>query len=89
MKEINLTPLKEIDVQYEKITEMLDAKYQCDWDDAIHESYGRYVVQLQEMAKDVKAIRCKVETLQKEVEELRIDDLMGNPDSLCREADTV
>ena len=89
MKEINLTPLKDIDVQYEKITETLDTKYKCDWDDSVHESYGRFVTQLREMAKDVKTIRCRVETLQKEAEELKIEELVGKADALCREADAV
>jgi chaperonin cofactor prefoldin len=89
MKAINLTSLKEIDEQYEKITEKLNERFKCDWDDSIHESYGKLVVQLREMSKDVKKIRCKVETLQKEVEELKIDDLMCKADALCREADAV
>ena len=89
MKAIDLTQLKDIDIQYEKSTETLANKYTCDWDDSVHESYGRFVAQLQEMAKEVKTIRCRVETLQKEAEELRIEDLLNRADALCREADAV
>ena len=89
MKEMNLTPLKDIDVQYEKITETLDTKYKCDWDDSILESYGKYVSQLREMSKSVKTVRCRVETLQKEAEELKVEELISKAGVLCREADAV
>lgn len=89
MKTVDITPIKEIDIQYEKAVANLSEKYKGEWDDAVHESYGRYVTQLQELGREVRNIRCKVETLEKEAEELRIDELIRKADSLCREADAI
>lgn len=89
MNTVDITPIKEIDVQYEKIVSNLCEKYKGEWDDAVHESYGRYVAQLQELTREVRNIRCKVETLEKEAEELKIEGLIRKAEMLCKEADTV
>ena len=89
MKTVDLAPLKEIDIQYEHVVTMLEERFKCEWDDAIHESYGKYVNQLRESSKEIKTIRCKAETLEKEVIELKIEELSGKAERLCREADAV
>lgn len=89
MKTVDLTPISDIDIQYEKIVSTLDERFKCEWDDAVHESYGRFVNQLQELSREVKFIRCKVETLEKEAEGLKIEELTYKAEKLCKEADAV
>lgn len=89
MKTVDITLIRDIDIQYEKSVSNLGEKYKGEWDDAIHESYGRYVTQLQELSREVKSIRCKVETLEKEAEELKIEELARKAEMLCKEADEV
>lgn len=89
MRTVDLTPLKDNDTQYEKIVVELADRFKCEWDDSIHDSYDLYVRQLQEHSQEVRAIRCKAETLEKEAEELKVDELKKKADVLCREADSV
>lgn len=89
MKTVDITPIKEIDIQYEKSIANLNEKYKGEWDDAVHESYGRYVSQLQDLSREVRDIRCKVETLEKEAEALQIEELTRKAEMLCKEADAV
>lgn len=86
---IDITPIRNIDIQYEKIVSNLSERYKGSWDDAVHESYGRYVSQLQELTREVRNVRCKVETLEKEVEELKIEELTRKAEMLCKEADAI
>jgi len=89
MRTVDLTPLKDNDTQYEKIVVELANRFKCEWDDSIHDSYDLYVRQLQEHTKEVRAIRCKAETLEKEAEELKVDEIKKMADVLFREADLV
>ena len=89
MKTVDVTPIRDINIRYEKSVSNLGEKYKGEWDDAIHESYGRYVTQLQELLREVKCIRCKVEVLEKEVEELKIEELVRKAEMLCKEAGEV
>ena len=89
MKELDLTPLKENDVQYEKAVSELESHFKCDWDDPVHDSYGHCVNQMREKASEIRVIRCKAETLQQEIEDLRIDEVIKTADNLCKEAEAV
>lgn len=89
MKTYDLTPLKSNDVEYGEAVESVVEYYRGDWDDEIHDSYMRYVKQVQEQSQKIHVIRCKAETLKKEVEGLNVEELKQIADSLCREADSV
>lgn len=89
MKAIDLASLKSNDAGYEKVVNTATENYKGDWDDQIHDSYLGYLKQIQEQSRKVHVIRCKAETLEKEAEGLRIDDMRKQADSLCREADSV
>ena len=89
MKTIDLSPLKNNDAEFQKVTEIISERFKCDWDDSIHDSYGRYVGHMQEHARKVKTIRCKAESLVTEAEALGIDNLIGRATALCREADAI
>lgn len=89
MKTVDITSIRDIDIQYEKIVSTLGERYKGEWDDAVHESYGRFVNQLYDLSREVKTIRCKVETLEKETEGLKIEELTRKAEILCKEADAV
>lgn len=89
MKIVDLTPLKNNDTEYERLTASVSEHYKCEWDDAVHDSYGIYVKQVQESARLVRILRCKAEELAKEAEELGIDDLIEKAVHLCEEAGNV
>ena len=89
MININLTPLKDNDSEYEKLATVVSNRFKCDWDDGVHDSYGVYVKQVEERARQIRTIRCKAEALVKEAEGLRIDEQISKSKILCREADSV
>lgn len=89
MRAIDLSPLKNNDAEFQKITTAISEKFKCDWDDSIHDSYGKYVSFSQQCSQDVRAIRCKAESITTEVEALEIENLKNRAAGLCKEADVV
>ena len=89
MKTIDLTPLLDNDSEFAKLVGSVSEKYKCDWDDAVHDSYGSFVRDIDECSKQIHSIRCKVETLKKEEAALKVDDVISAADRLCREAESV
>lgn len=89
MKEIDVSSLKDIDVQYERLSSQVEEHFKGDWDDPVHDSYGRYVKQVKGCSERLKYIRSRAETLSQEVAALKIDELRNKSDMLCREADLL
>ncbi len=89
MKTVDLTPLKGNDSEYENLAVSVTERYKCEWDDAVHDSYGLFVKQVQERTRQIRAIRCKAEELAKEAEGLKIEELNCKTEALCREAESV
>ena len=86
MKTIDLTPIKQNDDEYSALADQLSQKYQCDWDDQVHESYGKYVAEVHQYSDSIRNIRCKAETLEKELSMLQVEEMIRLGDSLCKEA---
>ena len=85
MNEFDFSPLINTDSCYERLVESIVEKYKCDWDDKIHDSFFPYVESMQENSLRIHEIRCKAETLGKEVEGLRIEEKIRKADNLCNE----
>ena len=86
---VDLTPLKNNDIEFGQRALTVTERYKCDWDDAVHDSYSIYVRQVQERARSIRTIRCKAEELLKETEDLKIDEQVLKAGFLCREAENV
>ncbi len=89
MKTVDLTPLKANDSEYEDLANMIADRYECQWDDDVHESYGQYVKQAQENSRAIHVIRCKSETLLEEIEGLNVDEMVQKTEALCEESEAV
>lgn len=89
MKNVDLSPLKGVDTEYQRLFETVSNSFKCDWEDAVHDSYERFVQQVSERAQALRTIRCKAEVLAKEAESLKIEDLIRKTNDLYREADSV
>jgi len=89
MKTVDLSPLKTNDTEFERLASSVEERFKCEWDDVVHDSYGLYVKQVQERARAIRTIRCKAETLVKEIEGLKVDELIKKAEYLCKEANTV
>lgn len=89
MNTVDLTPLRENEVQYSKIATEVAEKYKGSWDDTVHDSYGRYVKHVHEYADGVKTIKNKAEIILREVEGLKIPELISYAETLRQEAANV
>lgn len=89
MKTVDISPLKDNDVEYGKLVSAVADKYKCEWDDTVHDSYGRYLSQIQENSRSVHTIRCKAEMIVQEMTNLKVDQISARVSSLCREADSI
>ena len=89
MKTVNLAPLLKLDKEYENACNTASENYKGAWDDSIHDSYMVLLKLMQENVRKIHVIRCKAETLNKETEGLKVEELKRLSDNLCREADSV
>ena len=89
MKQYDLTPLKDNDNEYAKLSGSVESDYKGSWDDKVHDSYARYVKHVQENSRRVHVIRCKAETVEKELDGLKVDEIISRSSQLCREADSI
>lgn len=89
MKTVDLTPLKANDSEYEELALTAANKYECEWDDEVHESYWPYINQVQERSRTIHVIRCKAEALIEELDGLNVDEMIQKAGSLCKESETV
>lgn len=86
---IDITRLKENDKSYRVIVDDIAEKYRCEWDDAVYESYSRYVMQQKEFSERIHSIRCKAEMIANEVEEYSIPESIRIARQLCEEANAI
>lgn len=89
MKTVDISPLKINDTEYEEAARTISEKYECEWDDAVHDSYSIYVNQVNEHSRAIHVIRCKAEALVEELEGLNIDEMISKAESLCEESETI
>ena len=73
--------------EYADLSMRLSNAYRCDWDDAVHESYGKYVIHVQEKEALLSKIYDESEKLIRQINELKIDVIIKKANSLCLEAD--
>ena len=85
----DLSALKNLDMEYKQITDEVSVHFNCEWDDQVHDSYRYYVKDVSECAETVHKINTRSEMIVKEVDELKIDELVKRAEELCREADAV
>ena len=89
MKTVDLSPIINTDTEYRKYVDSVREHYTCEWDDAVHDSYSRFVKDVEEMSRRIHEIRSKAETLVTGTDALKVDDLIKTAGNLCTEAHAV
>jgi hypothetical protein len=89
MKNIDLSPIKNLNNQYNIIVDTIESHYKCEWDDRVHDSYLSFIRQLLELKSQVKKIRSNAEILEKEVDNLKLEEIKNKSEILCKEADSI
>ncbi len=89
MKTIDFNALKNNDEIYKQKICNAEESFKGDWNDKVHDSFSRYIRQIKEYSRLLHTLRGKAETLEKEVVEMKIDEVIKRADSLCEEADSI
>lgn len=89
MRNVNLNPLVENDIEFKKISLVVEEGFKCNWEDAVHDSYGVYVDQLSKRSESLHRIRSNAEAIVDSVDKLCIDRLIKEAETLCAEADSI
>ena len=85
----DLSKIKRCDSEYNKLLSDLSNSYDCNWNDPIHDSYLNYLKQIQDIHNEIHSINYDMNVLNKELEDLHIDEVKNETDNLCREADSI
>lgn len=89
MKNVDLSPLISCDATYERTSTNVSEKYNCAWDDAVHDSFWRFVSQIKENGRKLHDIRTSTELLEKAVDAHNVDALQSKSLALVKEAEAL
>lgn len=89
MKNVDLSPLKNNDLEYKNIITLLSEIFNGNWDDDIHKSFRLFIKQISDNADSVHRVRSKAELILKEINELNIDEQFKKVIDLCGEIDLL
>ena len=89
MKNVDLSPLISCDSAYERTSANVSEKYNCAWDDVVHDSFWRFVSQVKENGRKLHDIRTETELLEKAVDAHNVDALQSKSLALVKEAEAL
>lgn len=89
MKGTDLSQLQNCDQAYAEICANVAEKYAANWDDAVHDSFRRFVDRLQDNSHQLHGARVVAEQICAEVEAVPVDELVTKARELAKEADAV
>lgn len=89
MKNVDLSPLVSCEATYERASTNVSEKYNCAWDDAVHDSFWRFVRQVKEDGLKLHDTRTATELLEKAVDAHNVDALQSKSLALVKEAEAL
>ena len=89
MKNIDLSPLISCDTSYARASDCVCEKYKCAWDDAVHDSFLRFISQIKEDEQKFHDIRTAAELLVQKVDAHNVEALQVKSLRLIQEAETL
>lgn len=89
MKNVDLSPLVNCDATYGRTSTSVSEKYNCAWDDAVHDSFWRFVSQVKENGRKLHDIRTATELLEKAVDAHNVEALQSKSLALVKEVEAL
>lgn len=89
MKNIDLSPLVGCDSAYARAFTSVCEKYNCTWDDAVHDSFSRFISQIRENGRKLHDVRTAVELLEKQVDAHNVEAIQSKSLTLVQEAEAL
>ena len=86
---MDIDRLNDNDKRFSELAEALSAKFHCEWEDMVHDSYKVFVEQMRAHSQDVHRICQKAGTILEKTCSLNVEELGRKADALCREADSI
>ncbi len=89
MKINELENLKDFELKYKNAVMQLEERHKCNWDDPVHDSFGIYTRQIDELFHKVSELKCGIESVVNEVNELNINEMKERAKNLVTEANQL
>ena len=89
MKDIDLAALSKLSDDYKQLSDTLKKKYNCSWNDSVHESFRAFTTSVESTSEDLIRINGSVKTTMDSVKSLNVDNLKNRVDSLVNEVNAV
>jgi len=89
---IDITPIADADVAYDKAAIAVAEKYEESknaWNDAVYDSFRSFVSQIKENGVILHRIKASAEIIEKALTALNIEKANGEAQRLAKEADTL
>ena len=87
MKDIDLAALSKLSDDYKQLSDTLKKKYNCSWNDSVHESFRAFTTSVESTSEDLIRINGSVNTTMDK--SLNVDNLKNRVDSLVNEVNAV
>ena len=89
MNKIDLSPLIECDCTHNRICEELFKKLNTGWDDAVKESFLRFISQIESNGEELHNVRTSAELIEKAIAEFDVNQICRNADLLVEEVSLI
>ena len=89
MSEVNLQALSKANEEYKQLSDLLKTKYDCSWDDSVHESFRGYIKSVEKSAENFNQNNKSAETILASAESLQVDKLEHMVSSLINEVNAL
>ena len=85
----DLSGFIECDQEYNRLYSVLEVKYNCEWDDKVHDSFAVYKSMIHRYADRINMTRHNAEKIKQEIETIESKNIIARCKDLCMEAESV
>lgn len=85
----DLSILIDCDQEYNRLYSVLEDKYNCEWDDKVHDSFARYKSMINRYSDRINMTRQNAENIKRKIEAIESKNIIERYKDLCAEAESV
>ena len=89
MNTMDFSPLSENEKEYRAYCDEVRQRYSCAWDDTIHQSFRRYLGELEEYSQKLHDLSSEADKISGDVIKLSADMLCSRASDLATKADSI
>ena len=88
MKKLDISSFEKLEREYKNTVEELKKKYNCEWEDSVHDSFGLFVKEIEINDEEISGIGKRIYNIKSEVEMIDIDNILSKATTICKEVDS-